>query len=62
MPYNPEGSDKMTDMVIDLAQSGYQPEYTIAFITFGSEGYGVADTVYDDWRIGAWPIALYFSK
>ncbi len=52
----------MTDMVIDLAQSGYQPEYTIAFITFGSEGYGVADTVYDDWRIGAWPIALYFSK
>lgn len=37
-----------------ILESGYQPEYTIAFIAFGSEEYGVADTVFDDWCIGAW--------
>lgn len=37
-----------------ILESGYQPEYTIAFIAFGSEEYGVSDTVFDDWCIGAW--------
>lgn len=37
-----------------ILESEYQPEYTIAFIAFGSEEYGVADTVFDDWCIGAW--------
>lgn len=37
-----------------MIESGYQPEYTIAFIAFGSEEYGVADTVFDDWCIGSW--------
>lgn len=37
-----------------MIESGYQPEYSIAFIAFGSEEYGVSDTVFDDWCIGAW--------
>lgn len=37
-----------------ILESGYQPEYSIAFIAFGAEEYGVADTVFDDWCVGTW--------